>query len=103
MFQALVPTTFLQKQVIIKLNKFQLIESPGKSIGQKTAVKSLAGELGPGPGGYSADKQKKGDFKFSMGGKIKNIAFDKQSYKPGPGNYSAEKPHNVPTMKFGTG
>jgi len=80
-----------------------LIESPGKSIGAKTQIKSLSGVLGPGPGGYSADKQKRGDLKYSMGGKLKDIAFDKKNFQPGPGNYSADKPNSIPSMKFGSG
>ena len=34
----------------------KLLESPGKSIGQKFEIKTLAGRFGPGPGGYNADK-----------------------------------------------
>ena len=34
-------------------------------MGHRYEVKTLAGKLGPGPGGYSVDKKKKGDFSFS--------------------------------------
>jgi hypothetical protein len=34
----------------------KIVESPGKTIGQKLDITSLAGKLGPGPGGYNVDK-----------------------------------------------
>lgn len=43
----------------------KLSESPGKTMGQKLEIISLAGKLGPGPGGYNVDKQKTGDVAFS--------------------------------------
>ena len=51
-------------------------------MGEKTKIKSLAGVLGPGPGGYNVDKQKSQNFAFSMGGKLQDIEFKKQNYKP---------------------
>jgi hypothetical protein len=43
----------------------RLIESPGVSMAVRLQNKSLAGVLGPGPGGYSADKLKRGNVAFS--------------------------------------
>ena len=34
-------------------------------MGLKTKIVTLAGKLGPGPGGYSVDKQKVQNFAFS--------------------------------------
>lgn len=34
----------------------KIIESKGKTMGHRYEVKTLAGKLGPGPGGYSVDK-----------------------------------------------
>lgn len=36
--------------------KSNIVESQGKSMGVKYEIKTLAGKLGPGPGGYSVDK-----------------------------------------------
>ena len=38
-----------------------------------------------------------------MGGKLKDIEFEKRNFQPGPGNYAPEKSHSIPSMKFGTG
>ena len=63
----------------------------------------MAGRLGPGPGGYAADKSKKNNLSYSMGGKLVDLDFKKQGYKPGPGTHDPEKRHDIPSMKFGTG
>ena len=34
-------------------------------MGSKLEVKQLAGRLGPGPGGYAADKSKKNNLSYS--------------------------------------
>ena len=34
-------------------------------MGEKLEIKDLRGKLGPGPGGYTVDKQKKSDLKYS--------------------------------------
>jgi len=41
------------------------VESPGKTMGVRFEIKTLEGKLGPGPGGYSVDKQKKQNFSYS--------------------------------------
>ena len=41
------------------------MESPGKSMGKKLEQQQLQGKLGPGPGGYNVDKQKKGNLSYS--------------------------------------
>ena len=61
------------------------------------------GKLGPGPGGYAVDKAKVQNFSFSMGGKLEDIAFEKQRYVPGPGQHSPDKRNDIPSMKFGSG
>ena len=34
-------------------------------MGEKIEIKTLEGKLGPGPGGYFADKPKNADFRYS--------------------------------------
>ena len=63
----------------------------------------MAGVLGPGPGGYSVDKQKVQNFAYSMGAKLENIEFKKRNFQPGPGNYEIKPRDSIPSMKFGTG
>ena len=41
-----------------KIFTLQIIESKGKTMGEKTVIKQLAGVLGPGPGGYDTVKLK---------------------------------------------
>ena len=72
-------------------------------MGEKTKIKQLAGVLGPGPGGYTVDKAKVQNFSYSMGAKVMDIEFSKQTYKPGPGNYEPNARSSIPSMKFGTG
>ena len=72
-------------------------------MGARTEIKSLAGKLGPGPGGYSVDKSKSGNFAFSMGSKLEDIEFKKRNFAPGPGNYEIKPRDSIPSMKFGTG
>lgn len=73
-------------------------------MGLRTQQQSLQGKLGPGPGGYSADKVKRNDYKYSMGAKLRDLEFEKGNmYKPGPGNYSPNKTQSIPSTKFGTG
>lgn len=81
----------------------KIVESQGKSMGVKYEVKSLAGKLGPGPGGYSVDKQKKQNLAYSMGGKLEDLEFKKKNYVPGPGTHNPEKRNDIPSMKFGSG
>lgn len=38
--------------------RVQLVESQGKTMGEKTKIKQLQGVLGPGPGGYDGNKLK---------------------------------------------
>mgnify|MGYP000197488795 CR=1 FL=1 len=40
-------------------------ETQGKTFGQKLENKQLSGVLGPGPGGYNADKAKKQNLAWS--------------------------------------
>jgi len=81
----------------------KIVESPGKSMGEKTVIKSLAGTLGPGPGGYNVDQQKKANFSYSMGGKLEDLEFKKRNFAPGPGNYEIKPRDSIPSMKFGSG
>lgn len=55
----------------------KIVEKTGKSMGVRYEIKTLEGKLGPGPGGYTVDKQKKQNFSFSMGGKLEDIEFKK--------------------------
>lgn len=81
----------------------KIVESQGKSMGVKYDIKVLSGKLGPGPGGYEMDNAKKQDFSYSMGNKLEDLDFKKQSFKPGPGTHNPEKRHDIPSMKFGSG
>lgn len=65
-----------------------IIESPGKSMGSKFEIKMLAGRVGPGPGGYNADKQKNQNLHYSMAGKLEDLEFKKRKYVPGPGTHN---------------
>ena len=40
-------------------------EAMSKTMGSKLYLKPLEGVLGPGPGGYTVDKQKKANLKYS--------------------------------------
>ena len=51
------------------------MESQGKTMGSKFAIKNPSGKLGPGPGGYNADKKKHQDVSYSMGAKLEDINF----------------------------
>jgi hypothetical protein len=73
------------------------------SLWAKRPIKSLQGTLGHGPGSYNVDKQKKGNFTYSMGAKLEDIEFKKRNFQPGPGNYQPEKRNDIPSMKFGSG
>jgi len=81
----------------------KIVESQGKSMGMKTESKHRAGALGPGPGGYSADKMKQNNVKYSMAGKLRDIATDKKNFQPGPGTYNGKPSQSIPSMKFGSG
>jgi hypothetical protein len=43
----------------------KIVEGPAPSMGLKLQNQSLEGKLGPGPGGYTYDKQKVGNVSFS--------------------------------------
>lgn len=72
-------------------------------MGQRMEIKDPKGKLGPGPGGYAADKAKKQNFSYSMGGKLEDIEFKKKAYVPGPGQHNPELRSDIPSTKFGTG
>jgi hypothetical protein len=42
----------------------KVVESQGKSMGIKLSNETLAGKLGPGPGGYSYDKPRRNNVSF---------------------------------------
>lgn len=67
----------------------KIVESQGKTMGAKSPSKHQAGELGPGPSGYTYDKAKKDNVKFSMGGRLEDLDFKKKNFQPGPGTYNS--------------
>lgn len=82
----------------------KIIESQGKTMGEKLPGSMSGGRLAvPGPGQYAADKQKSDDFKYSMGARLKNA---KGLAVPGPGAHdpnAAAVLESVKSGKFGTG
>lgn len=73
-------------------------------MGSKLLNSKTKGDLGPGPGGYKADKLRQHNYSYSMGGKLDDIEFNHHSkYKPGPGNYENLPANSIPSMKFGSG
>lgn len=72
-------------------------------MGERTVIKDLKGTLGPGPGGYSVDKQKQNNVSYSMGGRLEDLEFKKRNFAPGPGNYEIKPRESIPSMKFGSG
>ena len=65
----------------------KMVESPGKTMGHRLISQSMQ-QLGsvPGPGSYgTAEKPKKGDYKYSMGGGKGRDEREKEG--PGPGDY----------------
>ena len=49
-------------------------------MGEKLKIKPTSGVLGPGPGGYNVDKQKKHDLKFSIGAKLEDLEFKNANF-----------------------
>lgn len=72
-------------------------------MGSKLYIKPIEGALGPGPGGYNADKVKKDNVKFSMAMRLEDLEFKNANFSPGPGRYTTLSRHSIPSMKFGTG
>jgi len=81
----------------------KIIESPGKSFSKRLHTSHFAGDLGSGPGGYNADKQKSDNFGYSMAAKLEDLAFKTRNFQPGPGTHTPRRHDGSPRTKFGSG
>ena len=82
----------------------QIVETSGKSFVGKLVEAKPSSIHAPGPGSYkNVVKPLKNNFKFSMGGKLEDIASKKANFAPGPGNYDPTiLARSAPRTKFGS-
>ena len=81
----------VDKRVIVSPAQYnipsKMVERPGKSIGAKLGSAIMNKTMNvPGPGTYKQDKMKSGDFRYSMGTKLQDVA-ERRLKVPGPGSY----------------
>lgn len=81
----------------------KVVEKQGKTFGLKLGSSMEGGnKFVPGPGTYSQDKQKRDDYKYSMGAKLDGG--NSKNNSPGPGMYETRQSlEGQPSTKFGTG
>ena len=77
----------------------KVIEKQGKTFGIKLKGSLTNDTLGPGPGGYNNEKNKKDNYQYSMGQKLHSNSKERN---PGPGAYQHKSTLEVPSSKFGT-